>query len=224
MFPGSALSFNDRGVLYTQNSLFPSSSRQSGLASNFVNRMACGQDSMEGVQQVLATKGQTLGYSLNVVAPTIGGKGDRDVANFEVFEDELSRYSLPPSATSSVPSTSNYSHFNMYKRLRVPQRQEASTLHRQARVDALPPVRTANDILHRLGDTEDANYPIYRNITLMTSLITITTPTTTTASGTSNAAGKTTSTVVRVWCLSNPSSTPPCYEWDLASFWNADAS
>jgi hypothetical protein len=45
---------------------------------------------------------------------------------------------------------------------------EPSTVHRQARVDALPPVRNMADIAERLSDDHDRQYPIYRGMTLHT--------------------------------------------------------
>ena len=59
---------------------------------------------------------------------------------------------------------------NMFKELEVgvADDPEPSTLRRQARVDALPPARTADDIRAILSDDADPVYPIYRDMTLTT--------------------------------------------------------
>ena len=79
---------------------------------------------------------------------------------------------LDASASRAVATTraANYSHMNMFKELEVgvADEPEPSTLHRQARVDALPPARTADDIRAILSDDADPVYPIYRDMTLTT--------------------------------------------------------
>ena len=63
---------------------------------------------------------------------------------------------------------------NMFKHLPAGihvDRGDVSTEHRQARLDALPPPRSRADVLARLQDMHDAQYPVYRNITLATVLL-----------------------------------------------------
>lgn len=195
MIPGSALSFNPYGIAYTQNALFPAANRAFGLASNFVNRAACEQTSLQDVHRVSSVLNQTMGFSLNVVSVH-----EKAAANFEVYEDACSRTLLP------TDRPANSSHFNHYKHVQPAPVEsqgplQASSTHRQARVDALPPVRTGQDILQVLGDHADPDYPLYRTITLMTSLL-------------DGATG-----VMQIWSQSNPASSDPLYTWNILSFW-----
>ena len=105
---------------------------------------------------------------------------------------------------SAYEVTANYSHFNMFKHLQVgvADAPEPSTLHRQARVDALPAVASLADIAARLSDTADASYPLYRNMTLHSLLL--------------DARGG----WLRGWCCGTPaaSGAPPVYEFHLPTF------
>eukprot|EP01079_Euglenida_sp_SAG-EU17-18_P009312 gene9312-1677_t len=160
MIPGSCLTFNPHGIVYTQNMLFPQAIRHGGLGSNFVNRQACKAQRAEDVVRSMAVHGQAMGFSLNVVS-----SHESVSFNMEVHQDQ--------SHVHRVPHGGNFSHFNMYKTMSpVPdQRNDTSTIHRQARVDQLPPSATGADIVSRLGDTTDPDWPIYRPITLITALV-----------------------------------------------------
>ena len=76
---------------------------------------------------------------------------------------------------------------------------------RQARVDALPPVRGFADIASRLSDSYDEAYPIYRNMTLHTVIL---------------DGPKAT---LSFWCcgrraVANGSLSEPAYRWNLLTF------
>ena len=79
---------------------------------------------------------------------------------------------------------------------------ESSTLHRQARVDALPAVASLEDIAARLSDHADAEWPIYRNMTLHTFIL-------------DAKSGR-----LRGWCCGTAAASgePPAYDWHLLSF------
>lgn len=161
VYPGTlvgwAVTFNHHGVLTTQNSLFPQHARPSGLISSFVQRWAiCNSSRLEEVAtRISNTRGWAQAASLNIVDLRA-----RKMANMEIWEDEVSRFDV----------VSNYSHFNIFKQLRdIPEEGDrSSSHHRQARVDAMPRSSSWTDIVTRLGDQQDRNYPIYRNITLST--------------------------------------------------------
>jgi len=165
-YPGAMIgwcpTWNTHGIYLTQNSLFPKSPAPGGLGSAFTQRSAiCGPSGSKGLDAVIAelTKGNwSSGASVNIV--DLAGKR---MANVEVFQDSNA-------VTIVTEEMGNYTHFNMYKALGVGQLDERgdSTMHRQARADALPPVRNTEDIKARLSDVEDQAYPIYRNSTLAT--------------------------------------------------------
>ena len=118
---------------------------------------------------------------------------ERALANLEIWEGQHALFTV----------LRNYSHENMYKQ--PPFRGEldsvdASTAHRQQRLDALPAPRNALDVSSRLGDTADTKLPIYRPTTLATVLL----------DGGSNE--------LSVWENANPSKGPPTHVWNLSTF------
>ena len=76
---------------------------------------------------------------------------------------------------------------------------DPSTVHRQRRVDALPPVSSMADVMARLSDTADKAYPIFRPITLGSFVI--------------NGTGNT----LDVWCCGVPpaAGSAPVLSFDL---------
>mmetsp|Transcript_40048 Transcript_40048/g.124702 ORF Transcript_40048/g.124702 Transcript_40048/m.124702 type:complete len:136 (-) Transcript_40048:90-497(-) len=122
------------------------------------------------------------------------------MANVETLCDE---HAVQP----VTQAMGNYSHFNMFKRLHPGTLDDpshaASTLHRQARVDALPAPRGYGDVVSVLSDTADAEYPVFREYTVGTFIL-------------DGASG-----VVRVWCCGQAAgSGPPVYAWNISSFWD----
>jgi hypothetical protein len=93
--------------------------------------------------------GRAYGYSIN-----IGSASELRVVNLEVSPDVYAVWEV---------DVGNYSHFNMYKNLQVSQLQDTSTIHRQRRVYAMAAPQGEDDIIDILGDTADAQWPIYRN-------------------------------------------------------------
>jgi hypothetical protein len=213
MIIGNAVTFNARGVYYTQNALFPTASLGRGLAMNFVQRRALDraaslQQLHDGLTMATATAtataaaavaparaplGQALGFSLNCVSVS-----ERLASNVEVYED----------TAAVTPLARNASHFNMYKHLAgVTDRDEhtASTTHRQARADSLPPPASRADIVARLGDVSDASFPIYRwNMTLVSAVV----------DGTTGD--------LDVWANCNPAlpGCEPLFRWNILRFFD----
>ena len=197
---GFAATWNAHGVYSTQNTLFPRPTRGYGLASTLAQRIAnCGPigkgpfnivDNIDEFSTLLHTKNWAASASLNVV-----DLNHQKMANIEVYEDGYSRYDVQ----------GNYSHFNMFKHLKIGiQHDEGdnSTRHRQKRVNELPPPSTTHDIRNILGDTQDQAYPIYRDITLSTLVL--------------NGKTKT----LEVWIDQNPSlpSSDPFFSFHLPTF------
>merc|ERR1740121_2542266 len=85
------------------------------------------------------------------------------MANMEIHEDQHAVQEV-------TESMGNYSHFNMYKELQpgLLDDFQPSTVHRQARIDKLPASHSVNDVMNRLSDTADKDYPVWRNITVGT--------------------------------------------------------
>jgi hypothetical protein len=206
---GSAITWNDRGMYYTQNAVFPLSSRPYGLGSNFVNRAACDSSSLEELLAASTIPGQSLGFSLNVL-----DREQQRLVNLEVYEDQSNAWELPKGQLSGssrydtaeavgAALGANGTHFNMYKHLSpLPAQSDPSSIARQSAADRLPPPRNAADIARVLGDTSDPVYPIYKPDTLVTSIV---------DAQTGN---------ITLWAATNPNSSEPVYQWNLSTFWN----
>ena len=181
------------------NSLFPHQNRADGLAAAFVQRAAvCESSSMEEMVARLSTTGWSSGASLNLATlASASASASPAMANLETWED---LHALTPVAT-------NYTHENMYKsdvfRGRLDS-VDASTAHRQRRLDELPAPRTPRDVADRLGDTQDAQYPIYRDTTLASLVL--------------DGGARS----LTVWEGCNPASSKPAHTWNLTTFFAAN--
>jgi hypothetical protein len=205
VYPGNTVgwapTWNAEGMYLTQNSLFPLRTRAGGLGSMFVQRQAiCGlskeRRGMDTVVAGLMRGGLSSGASVNLV-----DLKERRMASVELHEDAASVRAVGPAGVAS--SVANYSHFNMYKELEVGRADAPnnSTLHRQARVDEMPPPRTLGDVKATLSDAADAEYPIFRGMTLASLAL----------------DGSTGS--LDVWCCGDAAAAaPPAYRWNVLSF------
>jgi len=192
VYPGTILGFantwNDKGLYFTENSLFPKESRGYGLGMMFVQRRALDRaGTLDELRDEVVVGKQALGYSLNCVSLR-----EKRAMNIEVHED----------ASDVLVVETNVSHFNRYKHMRgIAEYDRPSTDHRQARADALPAARTAADVVARLSDTHDDTYPIYRaNITMVSAVL-------------DSSTGE-----LVVWTNSRPASSAPTYKWNLLSW------
>eukprot|EP00929_Paragymnodinium_shiwhaense_P029206 TRINITY_DN16796_c0_g1_i1.p1 TRINITY_DN16796_c0_g1~~TRINITY_DN16796_c0_g1_i1.p1 ORF type:complete len:425 (-),score=90.17 TRINITY_DN16796_c0_g1_i1:346-1593(-) len=203
---GWAATWNSHGIYMTQNSVFPRQTLPSGLGSVFVQRKAiCGgkhskpATSLDDIVANLKSIGKparpwSSGASINVVDLM-----NRQMANVEVHEQEVGVQIV-------TEEMGNYSHFNMYKTLAKAHLDppQASTLHRQARVDALPPSRSQEDVKARLSDTADPSYPIFRNMTITTAVL-------------NGLTGD-----LDVWCCGHAAASgkSPLHSWNVLSFFD----
>lgn len=207
---GWAASWNANGLYLTQNALFPIHNLPRGISSAFAQRAAlCGAGEGPSGRRASATLDELLGAvtpsgaadawstgaSLNLVS-----LGERRLANVEVLTDSYAVHEL------DGRKGGNWSHFNLFKlppfRGHADERSSSvSSQHRQARVDALPPVRSATDVAARLSDTADEAFPIYRNMTLHTLIL----------DGLSGT--------LRMWCCGRRAAfDEPQFTWHLPSF------
>ena len=96
------------------------------------------------------------------------------------------------------------SHFNAYKYLtNVTQVHDDSSYHRQARADTLPIAYDSQAIRNILGDTADAEYPIFRRGAAPD----VDSDTVCSAVFAHHSA---TSGTVELYCAQNPKDTQPC--------------
>eukprot|EP00033_Pygsuia_biforma_P000221 GCRY01000279.1.p1 GENE.GCRY01000279.1~~GCRY01000279.1.p1 ORF type:complete len:378 (+),score=75.18 GCRY01000279.1:60-1193(+) len=159
---GMAFGFNDNGVCYSTNEVFPKEMIVGGLARYFINRDLLRSTSPEDVIARASVKNGACGFSFNVASTR------RNI----MFNGETG-----PNGRLDVLHVKNgvYNHYNEYKHLNQTFNPDASTEHRQARYNEFPPIKTAANILQFLGDTKDPEYPLYRNNTYPDDSVTLAT-------------------------------------------------
>merc|ERR1712173_72785 len=125
------------------------------------------------------------------------------MANIEVWEDRRSVFEVSE-------RMGNYTHFNMYKHLElqnITDKIDASSVHRAAITDALPPPRTRADVMSILSDTTDPELPVFKNGTLATFIL-------------DGLTGQ-----LDIWCNASANSgAPPAYSWNLWRFFSGSAA
>ena len=146
----------NQGVFATQNLLYSKYPTPHGVCATLTQRAALlTSNSVTKIASALHRHTWSTGASFNVAAQ---GR----LANLEIFHDQV----------SVVWVARNYSHVNMYKHANltggVADVPNQSSLHRQVRLDQLPPPVSWRDIARALSDTVDKEYPLYRSITLTT--------------------------------------------------------
>ena len=189
-YPGTLLGYAatwSKHMYSTQNTLFPKTTKNQGLACTFVQRRAvCGKSttSLNETVNLLHTGNWAASASINLISLN-KNQGPR-MANVEAYENGFSVY--------QISNNGNYSHMNMFKHLKLGQqmdRGDYSTEHRQERINALQAPKCVKDIANILGDHEDVKYPIYRDITLATLIL----------DGYNN--------ILRIWIDANPRDNEP---------------
>jgi hypothetical protein len=148
MLPGNGFGFNQHGIAHSVNAVYPKQLRTDGVGRYYINRDILGSTSIEDAIARATIPDRAYGFSLNVASTK-----DFRILNIEVA----------PEAYAVTEVSGNFSHFNMYKVLLVPQYSNPSTIHRAARANQMAAPRNEKDILMILGDQGDRQYPIYRD-------------------------------------------------------------
>ncbi|GAU94726.1 hypothetical protein RvY_06449 [Ramazzottius varieornatus] len=173
VLPGNAFSFNHAGVIFTANSESPITVPTDKIPRYVMNRALMAAENPEDVERIVSLEpGLSQGCSLNVIF-TKDPNDAIKMRNYELlgsFDQQIStiidrtavlRYD-PEKPT--VEGNGFLYHFNKYERIKVKQNPEniVSSIHRQNRARQLPVPETAHDVLQFLGDTTDADYPVFR--------------------------------------------------------------
>ncbi|PNG99413.1 hypothetical protein TSOC_014809, partial [Tetrabaena socialis] len=148
----TAFGANTAGVAFTLNALYPKEVQLPGLGRNFLSRRLLDAVSVEEAMRVLQLEGQATGRSVNLIST----REPLAVWNVEVG----------PGGTYDVvqlQDNSWYFHANSYLRLPQHQRLDNSSLHRQARAAQYDMPLEPEQVLALLGDTQDAEFPIFRS-------------------------------------------------------------
>jgi len=133
-----SLSFNYVGPLQTQI----------GLARAFINRDALAATSAQDAFMRITPTRRAFGFTLNL--------GD-------FMEQKSYSIEVSPNAFAYYENLKNYTHFNEYKLLNIPQATDTSTIYRQERADKFGVPQVPLDALEILGDNMNKVWPIYRN-------------------------------------------------------------
>ena len=154
---------------------------------------ASGARGIDGVVKALSRGGWATGASVNLVDLKA-----RRMASFEAHVDDHAVREVP---TTAGPA--NQTHVNRYKWMDVAQdgSHAASSLHRQARFDALPAPRGREDVARLLSDEGDDEYPVFREMTLASLVL--------------DSTGR-----LDAWCCGHApaSGHAPAYSWDILHF------
>ena len=178
---GHAFGFNAHGLALTMNALTPDAVDTAGVGVYFLCYAALTQPSVDAVLALLAAAESAYSGSLNVAArvrPVLDGKrmGGGVNVEFGPGADSLA-VSLMPSA----PGAQATFHMNNYLHLDIPFVSDPSSVHRLRRAEQLVrsvPATAANltTLWRVLGDTADAQYPVYRSATAATATFDLATP------------------------------------------------
>jgi len=196
--PGMDITFNDHGVVYTVQSLFPKSFPRSGVGTAFVARYLLEATSLEDA--VLRASDPRVAAAM---VYNLGSVSERRMVELEVnsrgqvYRRDVTRPSF---------------HGNQFVLANVSQFPEKSSTHRSLTWDRLRP-STVSALKDFLGDTSDPAWPVYRTMvppdkcqTEVSAVVDL-------------RAAK-----LSVW-TTNPSSTPPVAEYSIVSdMWSLNDS
>lgn len=175
MLASEAFAYNDAGVYFTTNALFPRALNEGGVPRAFVQRHLLEARSVADAAARLAAARVACGFSAN-----LGGVGSAVGPGVAALRNvELS--AVLPADTRSLGAGETYYHANSYLRSPTPQFDDASSDARLARLAQLPAPRwpgAALDAQRLLSDEANATFPVYRSgagddccATVMTALI-----------------------------------------------------
>jgi len=147
---GMDVTFNSHGVAYTVNSLFPKNFSSSGVGTTFVSRHVAESHSVsDAIARAADTRVSTaMNYN-------IGDINTKRMIQLEV--DTHGKHML-------YQITGPDFHANQFRHLQTRQFPEPSTSHRYKRWKELEPA-TVDGIRHFLSDSQDPQWPVYRNST-----------------------------------------------------------
>merc|ERR1719195_1474925 len=144
------VTFNSHGVAYTVNSLFPKNFSSAGVGTTFVSRHVAEALSVSDAVARAADSRVSTAMSYN-----IGDIAAKRMIQLEV--DTHGKHNLHQ-------ITGPYFHANQFMHLQTRQFAELSTSHRFKRWKELEPA-TVDGIRHFLSDSQDPQWPVYRNRT-----------------------------------------------------------
>ena len=153
---GDAFGFNEYGLAISINSLYPKDiNLLTGASLSFLGRSILHGESISNVIALLKRYPIMSGLSINIASIN-----ELQICNIEISANNL--FSIHYYNFNDIQS-SIISHFNTYKYLNINQYDNISSNHRQQRYQQMNITHTIDSIKNFLGDTDDIDYPIYRN-------------------------------------------------------------
>jgi hypothetical protein len=151
---GNAFSANAHLVI-TNNALFPKNVLTTGTVRNFANRDALRATTIHDCAARSTGPLIASGFNLNIAAAAAAA-GDQ----VTLLDVEVSPAGVNAERTTALGTASP--HFNNYLYLNVSSINDTSSVHRLDRYNEFPMPGSVHDIRQILGDTKDAEYPIFR--------------------------------------------------------------
>ena len=162
--PGNAFAWNpSHSLTYTMNSLFPYVTNLEGACQYFIMRDVIESTSTEDAKNRALKYPAFSGFSLNVADATTK-------LNIEVSaqpSETSGQTNAVTEATTGVP----LAHFNNYEQLDVLATNDTSSVYRMQTFTAMigtGSILDAEGVAHFLGNTTNANYPVFRRQSVWT--------------------------------------------------------
>ncbi|KAH9523697.1 hypothetical protein Btru_040674 [Bulinus truncatus] len=163
VLPGTAVSFNRHGMLFTVNGLYADFVVETAPPRQFLNRSIIKARSFDEAIELIKNPGYGVAYGFAVNIVDINNP--TDMWSVEVApQAKVSLYHVQTvSEEKDSTKPCHYYHINNYKHLNVQEAPDLkSSMARTKRTEELPPPKNFRDVLNILGDQENMDYPIYR--------------------------------------------------------------
>jgi hypothetical protein len=184
---GGSFAVTQHGLIITDNSLFPNTSAFIGrrlLPERLLHRLVFRARSLGEALSVLASHVPSTAFSYNIGTwDRLVREGELSFVNVEM--DPMGTLAitrvdpcspLPPDTPGALPSASCHGyHANMYLKLTTAQGVDPSSVARLARLDVMGEPNSTWAVRQRLGDTADAEYPLYRTYSDVDPVLTLAT-------------------------------------------------
>ncbi|XP_029648422.1 uncharacterized protein LOC115222216 [Octopus sinensis] len=160
--PGGNFSFNNHGMIFACNGLYPAETYRECIPRRFIDRSLLSASSVTQAVKILEDNKHGVAYGICCNMASV-----KDKDNMWALEvgpkHQHYLHTIPPQNDPSKDC--HYIHVNTYQHLNIeelPAVAYGSSAHRYKHASSLPPPRSAFDICNILGDTDCKEYPIYR--------------------------------------------------------------
>ncbi|XP_047739657.1 uncharacterized protein LOC108665674 isoform X2 [Hyalella azteca] len=162
--PGFCMSCNQHGLVFSVNVLFPTHVHVAKTPPYFLTRALLAAQTLQEAEDVLKDQGAGAGDGFSVNMAFTRQEGNILFHNAEVAPP-LPGQNESQLSILTINTGEHFMHANKYLRLSVPEDleyEDASSSHRHARAQACPEPDCRAALLELLSDTQDAEYPIFR--------------------------------------------------------------